>query len=88
MAAPRRPEGRGVIEEGIYGAVMTDADLKEAWSIYGPLLLIFLYETKILQFYYFRIPGRQGKWGDRRRPYMEMRLLVQETRATGWRRHG
>lgn len=55
----RWPGGRGVIEEGIYGALMTDADLKEARPIYGPLLSIFLYGMKVLLFY-IRMPGRRG----------------------------
>lgn len=56
MAGPRRPGGRGVIEEGIYGAIMTDADLKEASPIYGPPLSIFLYGRRFYNFIIF------GSW--------------------------
>ena len=61
-ASSPRPGGRWVIEEGIYGAIMTDTDLKEAHPIYGPLLSIFLYGAKVLLFYYFWIVARRARW--------------------------
>lgn len=85
-ASSPRPRGRGIIEEGIYGAIMTDTDLKEARPIYGPLLSIFLYGVKVLLFYYFWIVDRRSQVEEgppRGLSDAELRRLEEEERPEG-----